>query len=103
VNILKDKKTEINKQSRFLKSAFLRFLELPEYAVGASRIEIISNNEAVVESCRGILEYNNECIRLITPGMTVKFNGRDLKIGCMTGTAAVVTGTINSNDLSALR
>ena len=100
---MKDKKSDIKKHPKSLKTTVSQFLELPEYTVGSARIEVISNREAVVESCRGILEYNTECVRLITPEMTVKFDGKDLSIGCMNGTGAVVTGIIESIAFSTLR
>jgi len=100
---LKNKKSDIKKHPKSIKSTVLNLLELPEYTAGAARIEITSNREAVVESCRGIVEYNTECIRLITPGIIVKFSGKELSIGCMSGSGAVVSGTIESIDFSALR
>ena len=96
---------EINSKtaSQTIKSAVSKILELPEYSISGMRIEITSNREAVVESCRGIIEYNAECIRLLTPGMIIKFNGKDLNIGCMTASGAVISGRIESIELSSLR
>ena len=37
------------------------------------RVELLSDREAVVDGCRGILEYNECCIRLCTGPLTVRF------------------------------
>ena len=88
--------------SQNIKSTVSKILELPEYSIGGMRIEITSNREAVVESCRGIIEYNTECVRLLTPGMIIKFSGKELSIGWMSGSGAVVSGMIESIAFSAL-
>ena len=36
------------------------------------RVELLSDREAVVDGCRGILEYNECCIRLCTGALTVQ-------------------------------
>ncbi len=44
------------------------------------RVELLSDREAVVDGCRGILEYNECCIRLCTGPLTVRFTGEGLTI-----------------------
>ena len=68
-------------------------LELPGGTLsGEARIEMTGNRRAVVESCRGILEYEEGVIRLNTGSGIVRFMGRDLGLSCLTEDSAVVTG-----------
>jgi len=86
-----------------LKNTISRILEMPEYSIGTGmHIEINSNHEAVVENCRGILEYTSETVRLIVPGVTVRFNGKALSIGSMNKNSTVVSGKIESIEFSSL-
>ena len=72
-------------------------LELPEGSLsGAARVELSGNRRAVVEGCRGILEYEEGVIRLNTTSGIVRFMGRDLTMNCLTEDSAVVSGTILS-------
>lgn len=72
-------------------------LELPSGALsGAARIELSGNRRAVVEGCRGILEYEDGIIRLNTTSGVIRFIGRDLSMNCLSEDSAVVTGFILS-------
>ena len=72
-------------------------LELPEGSLsGAARVELSGNRRAVVEGCRGMLEYEEGVIRLNTTSGIVRFMGRDLTMNCLTEDSAVVSGTILS-------
>lgn len=101
--ILKDKARATNYQLQSIKSRVSELLDIPEYSISGMRIEITSGREAVVENCRGILEYNAECVRLVTPGVIVKFNGTNLYIGRMAGNGAVISGEIESISFSNVR
>ena len=72
-------------------------LELPGGTLsGAARVELSGNRRAVVESCRGILEYEEGVIRLNTGSGIIRFMGRELGLSCLTEDSAVVTGFILS-------
>ena len=58
------------------------------------RVELLSDREAVVDGCRGILEYSECCIRLCTGALTVRFTGEGLTMRSFGGTGAVVEGKI---------
>lgn len=74
-----------------------RALELPVGSLSAAaRIELSGNRRAVVEGCRGIVEYENEVIRLNTDSGIVRFMGRELTMSCLTEDNAVIEGTILS-------
>jgi sporulation protein YqfC len=79
------------------KTAFARFLELPESTIaGGLHIELQSNKEAIVEGCRGVLEYGEGIIRLAGNGIVIKFSGRALEIGGLDRSAITVRGNILS-------
>ena len=63
-------------------------------------LEMHGNNEAIVEGCSGILEYNEYSIKLSSSKHTLCFNGTNLLIQCMTSNAAVITGDICSVQFS---
>lgn len=63
---------------------------------GMARLEFSGNREAVVDGCRGILEYDENVIRLKTGAFTLRFTGRGLRIRSLTDTTAVVSGFIAS-------
>ena len=62
------------------------------------RVELLSDREAVVDGCRGILEYSESCIRLCTGALTVRFTGEGLTMRNFGGLGAVVEGKIRSVD-----
>ena len=64
------------------------------------RGELLGNRQAVVEGCRGIIEYSDSCIRLSTPRLILKFTGTGLEIKALTDTSAIVEGTILSVEYS---
>ena len=60
------------------------------------RVELLSDREAVVDGCRGILEYSECCIRLCTGAVTVRFTGEGLQMRNFGSLGAVVEGRIRS-------
>ena len=74
-----------------------QILELPSGSLsGSARIELSGNRRAVVEGCRGIMEYEDGLIRLNTTSGMVRFIGRDLCMSCLSEDSAVITGYILS-------
>ena len=68
--------------------------------VGGAQITLAGNREAVVDGCRGILEYSDEVVRINTGQMTVRFTGRALEIRSLTARQAVISGFFTSLDFS---
>lgn len=66
----------------------------PSALSGTAQIELSGNREALVEGCKGVLEYDETVVKLATEGMSVKFTGRGLQIKILTHDSAVVTGYI---------
>ncbi len=57
-------------------------------------IELCSNREANVEGCVGIIEYDENVVRLNCKNITVKFSGDRLSIGNLSGGFISVSGEI---------
>ncbi len=74
-----------------------QILELPVGAISSNaRLEVLGNRQAIVEGCKGILEYDQEVIRLHTDTGILRFCGRNLSLNCLTEDSAVVSGYIMS-------
>lgn len=58
------------------------------------RVELLGNRQAVVDGCRGIIEYSDSCIRLSAQGLILRFTGTGLEIRAFTENEAIVSGTI---------
>ncbi|MDR1631027.1 MAG: YabP/YqfC family sporulation protein [Oscillospiraceae bacterium] len=100
------RKAKPQKQRRILSAeniakAFASEIDAPIAAVhGMSHIEISGNNEAVVQGCQGVLEYNENCIRLNLGRRAVEFRGTDLVMRSFTVDQAVVEGVFASISFS---
>ena len=57
-------------------------------------MEVDSNRRVVVEGCRGILSYTEDCIRLRVPEGELTFMGCGLAMSCLSPDGATVTGVI---------
>ena len=72
-------------------------LELPpDMLSGMAHFEIAGNREIVVDGCRGILEYDENLIRLRAGKLTVRISGRGLTLRNLRRTSAVIAGFITS-------
>ena len=66
------------KQPEGKRQKFLLVKELEEPTVAflaPVRVELLGNRQAVVDGCRGIIEYSDSCIRLSAQGLILKFTG----------------------------
>ena len=64
-------------------------------------IEMSGNREAVVDGCRGVVEYNENVIRLNTGKLIVRFTGSGLMIRTLQMNQAIVCGSILSVDFTS--
>ena len=72
-------------------------LELPEdICRNCGYIEIISNCCALVDGCKGILEYDDNLIKLSLGKRAVSFSGNNLSIKSLSMEQAMVEGFIMS-------
>lgn len=76
-------------------TALSRILDIPASALGGiPQLQLSGNREAVVEGCQGILEYDENIIKLNTGKMSITFVGRGLQVKVLTHDSAVVAGFI---------
>lgn len=69
-------------------------LELPALLhPGCAHIDLAGNREAIVDGCKGILEYGDGFICLSLGSMSVKFCGDGLCIRSLKTEQAVISGT----------
>ncbi len=59
-----------------------------------TQIQVQGNTYAEVERCKGILEYDENTIKLQVVGMNVRFTGVNLTAQCMNNENAIITGDI---------
>lgn len=70
--------------------------ETAEDLIPPMRVELLSDHQAVVDGCRGILEYNECCIRLCAGNLDLRFCGEQLSLRHFGEQGAVVEGRIRS-------
>jgi sporulation protein YqfC len=89
--------TKPSTKTKRLSEQVERTLELPVGSLsGAVRMELSGNRRAVIDGGVGIVEYNDDVIRLNTGSGIVRFTGRGLSMSCLTEESAVVEGHILS-------
>jgi len=77
------------------KGAIRDLFDIPSAALGDSlHIELSGNTEAVIGGCSGVLEYDENIIRLSGKKMSVRFTGRRLQLRILTHDSAVIEGFI---------
>ncbi|MBQ7654054.1 MAG: YabP/YqfC family sporulation protein [Clostridia bacterium] len=77
------------------KDMFCEKLELPLSVVGdLSYMEVLGNNRVVLDGCKGVLEYTQDCICLSLSKGTIRFSGIDLCFKALNFEQAVISGKI---------
>lgn len=72
-------------------------LDIPPIAAsGVAHIELMGNREAIVDGVCGVVEYEENIIRLNTGKSMVKFTGKGLAIQVFTQNQAMIAGYIAS-------
>ncbi len=59
-----------------------------------SQIQLTGNREAIVEGCKGILEYDDCMIRLKTKSMQISFWGSGLMLKCLNTDNVIIEGKL---------
>ena len=75
----------------------VRALELtPDILSGMAHFELSGNREVVVDGCKGVLEYDENVIRLMAGKLTVRFTGRGLELRNLRKDSAIIEGFITT-------
>lgn len=81
------------------KEKFSEELGLPRTLVaGLNYMEMLGNREAVIDGCKGILDYSDDKIKLNLGDRTICFSGSGLCIKALSCEQAVITGIICTID-----
>ncbi len=64
-------------------------------------LEIISDREAVIEGCSGIIEYNDTTVSVNCRSMIITFGGFNFSIKALTADSVCVTGKITDINFSS--
>lgn len=90
------KKKNKHKSSEKLQSVISK-MQMPAGAMSnCVHFEMNSNREVAIEGCKGILQYDENIIRINTGKMVTSFSGRNLSIKCLTPDSLIVQGFITS-------
>jgi sporulation protein YqfC len=89
------------KQEKAERESYLEILSsqlrIPSDVIaGAPIITAIGRNELCIESYKGILEYNNCCIKIMTGIGKVVISGKNLNISYFTNDEMKITGLVHS-------
>lgn len=85
------------KSKKTIKNKITKNLEIPSSSfIGGSKITLNSNDEAIVEGCKNIIEYFEDNIKLNLGNKTVTFLGSNLSINALTINGVVISGKITS-------
>lgn len=60
------------------------------------RVELLSNKQAIVDGCRGIIEYSDTLIRLSSEKLILGFTGVGLEIKLLSQETMIIEGTIHT-------
>lgn len=86
---------EIEKQEHSLKEKFVNICRIPkEVVMGYSLVSILGNTELIIENYRGILEFDDEIIRILGKIGQIKIYGKHLKIEYYTNEEMKIIGII---------
>lgn len=91
-SIPEDEKSPYNKPEGIINS-----MQIPQGAIfNTAHFEMNGNTEVVVDGSKGILQYDENIIKINTGKMITIFYGRNLTIKCLTPDSLVVEGFITS-------
>lgn len=61
-----------------------------------AHFEVNSNREVIIEGCKGILQYDENIIRINMGKMITAFCGRKLSVKCLNPDSLIIVGFITS-------
>ncbi len=103
--LLKDEVRQVfpwrkNKKENAENKILRQITEPNKFPLGAmmdlSHFEINSNREVIIEGSKGILQYDENIIRVNMGKMIVSFNGRKLSLKCLETDSLIIVGFITS-------
>lgn len=93
----RNRKNQSQKEQTTAPERIAHALDVPQNIFSSfSQICLSGNREAVLDGCKGVLEYEPELIRLNLGDKVLQFTGRNLQIKCMSGENVILEGYIIS-------
>ncbi len=93
----KKTKTEGPENRKRMREKITELLELPkEIVLNIPRITMIGSSDMIVENYKGIIEYENNRIRLNTGSGPIAIKGSQLEIREITSEDIIISGDIKS-------
>jgi sporulation protein YqfC len=91
---IKNKEDALHKKEGVIKKA-AKALELPEELIsGAPHIEMSGNRDVIIDGYMGIIEYDDEKVKLSAGKYAIKITGRDLTLKNMQRDSICISGFI---------
>lgn len=91
------KSNKIKKQKVQKINKLEQILELPAILIeNMPHIEMSGNREFIIEGSRGILEYDENLVKISAGKFAVTVFGRDLELKNLTDDSCIVTGNIDN-------
>ncbi len=95
-HINKSKKKEEAERRTFLETVSER-LKLPsDILAGAPIVTAMGRNEVCIENYKGILEYNDKLIKVLSKVGTIRIEGKNLNISYFTNDEMRITGLVSA-------
>jgi len=93
----KRKKRKVEKNKSSIKEKMSEFLELPkEIVLDLSKITMYGNNNMLIENYKGIIEYEDDRLRINTKDGIIRVMGNKLFIKEITSEDLLIYGEITS-------
>ena len=91
------RRKELKNKNQTSPERLVKILDVPQNMFESySQIVLSGNREAVLDGCQGVIEYEDDFIKLKIGRQVVKFTGQNLQIKCMTGENVIIDGKILS-------
>ena len=91
------RRKELKNKNQTSPERLAKILDVPQNMFESySQIVLSGNREAVLDGCQGVIEYEDDFIKLKIGRQVVKFTGQNLQIKCMTGENVIIDGKILS-------
>lgn len=91
------KSPEKEKPKVSLKEKFAEMLDLPkEIVLNIPRLTLVGNRDLMIENFKGVMEYENERIRVNTGNGVIKVTGARLLIREITSEDIIISGEIHA-------
>ena len=91
------RRKELENKNQTSPERLAKILDVPQNMFESySQIVLSGNREAVLDGCQGVIEYEDDFIKLKIGRQVVKFTGQNLQIKCMTGENVIIDGKILS-------